>query len=488
MLQAAVAYYRATGDRTLLDAGVRFVDNYLLPQFGPGEKQTPIVSGHPEIEMALIELYRTTGERKYVDLAGYILRGDARIPLSHDRTVYMFSGTPFTERTKLEGHAVRAMYACCGATDYFMETGDPVYWKTLEALWEDLSRDQMYVTGGVGARSQGEAFGEAYELPNAQAYGESCAAIGNMMWNWRMLSATGEAKYADVIERALYNGINSGMSLEGTLYCYRNPLAFNPATGDQIRNTWYDTTCCPPNIQRTFSSLPGYFFSSAKDGVYVHLYDNAEMQWRLDSGTGLKLKQKTEYPWKGDVHLTVAPERAEEFTVYVRVPAWSRETSVRVNGEAVGNVVPGQYLAVRRHWAAKENAIKISFDMQPRLIEANPAVADDRGQVAVQRGPLVYCMEALDQEHDAGVKNFPLYMASLKGDITTEWKPELLDGVVVLEHHGLRAPEPVSGALYAPAAGVASKPEPARIRLIPYYAWANRKPSPMQVWIPVATA
>ena len=188
------------------------------------------MAGHPEIEMSLVELYRTTGNRRYLDLAGYILQGDPRVPLQQRQITYMFCGVPFTSRTKLEGHAVRAMYACCGATDYYLETGDPAYWQTLNRLWDDLAEHQLYVTGGVGARSDGEAFGNAYELPNETAYGESCAAIGNMMWNWRMLSASGDAKFTDVMERALYNGINSGMSLDGKLYCYRNPLAFDPST------------------------------------------------------------------------------------------------------------------------------------------------------------------------------------------------------------------------------------------------------------------
>ena len=284
MLQGAIAYYRATGDRILLDAGIRFVDRFLLPNYGPGANQKGIVAGHPEIEMALIELHRTTGNDKYLHLAGYILHGDERIPLRPQQITYMFCGIPFTARTKLEGHAVRAMYACCGATDYYLETGDQAYWKTLSTLWDDLTRHQLYVTGGVGARESDEAFGDAYELPNARAYGESCAAIGMMMWNWRMLAASGEARFSDVVERALYNGINSGMSLDGTTYCYRNPLAFDPS-GDPsdrnapenfIRNPWYDTTCCPPNLERTFASLPGYFYSTSADGIYVHLYDNSE--------------------------------------------------------------------------------------------------------------------------------------------------------------------------------------------------------------------
>jgi hypothetical protein len=485
MLQGAIAWYRSTGDRTLLDAGIRMVNDFVLPNYGPGPTQTPIVSGHPEIEMALIETYRTTGDKRHLDLAGYILQGDPRVPLPKDRIVYMFCGIPFTSRTRLEGHAVRAMYACCGATDYFLETGDPAYWNTLDTLWNDLARDQMYVTGGVGARSQGEAFGEPYELPNAHAYGESCAAIGNMMWNWRMLAASGEAKHADIIERALYNGINSGMSLDGRLYCYRNPLAFDPATGDHIRNPWYDTTCCPPNIERTLATLPGYFYSTSKDGIYVHLYDNAELNWRLESGTPIRITQQTRFPWSGDVRLTVAPGHEDEFTTYIRIPSWSHYTSVRVNGEAIRGATSGQYLAIRRRWLARETVIEISFDMRPTLVHANPAVADDRGRVAIQRGPLVYCMEGLDQKQGTNSKSFPLYQASTIGAIEPVWKPGELDGIMVLEHHGSKLPPDVESALYASVTGKPS-PEPAKLQLIPYYAWANREPSPMQVWIPLA--
>ncbi len=312
MLQGAIAIYRATGDRTLLDAGIRCVDDFLLPNYGPAANQKGIVAGHPEIEMALVELYRTTGKRAYLDLAGYILHGDPRIPLRPQQITYMFCGVPFTTRTHLEGHAVRAMYACCGATDYYLESGDADYWKTLNLLWDDLNQHQLYVTGGVGARESGEAFGDAYELPNARAYGESCAAIGVMMWNWRMLSASGDARFTDVIERSLYNGINSGMSLDGRTYCYRNPLSFDPvgnpndrhAPEGKIRNPWYDTTCCPPNLERTFASLPGYFYSTSDDGVYVHLYDNSTINWRLHDGAAFRIKQETRYPWDGDVKIT----------------------------------------------------------------------------------------------------------------------------------------------------------------------------------------
>lgn len=487
LLQSAIAYYRATGDPTLLDAGMRFVDNFLLPNYGPGANQAPIVAGHPEIEMSLIELYRTTGNKQYLNLAGYILQGDPRIPLTNRQIVYMFCGVPFTSRTKLEGHAVRAMYACCGATDYYLETGDPTYWKTLNALWDDLAEHQLYLTGGVGARSDGEAFGNAYELPNERAYGESCAAIGNMMWNWRMLSATGDAKFTDVMERALYNGINSGMSLDGKMYCYRNPLAFNPATGDKIRNPWYDTTCCPPNLERTFASLPGYFYSTSAEGVYVHFYDNSEMQWHLEDGTRLILKQTTQYPWEGAVQISVAPASPEEFTLFVRIPGWSKQNTVKVNGEDVSGITPGKYLPLHRKWASGDK-VELAFDMHPQVIHANPAVADDRGRIALQRGPVVYCMEQLDQTVAATEpENFPRYVARLTETTTSQHEPELLNGVVILEHPGALLPA-AKPSLYQAAVPQHTSGEEIKLRMIPYYAWSNRELSAMQVWVPYQQA
>jgi uncharacterized protein len=485
MIQGAIAFYRATGDRTLLDASTRFVDGYLLPDFGPDTEKKPIFSGHPEIELALIELYRTTGEKKYLTLASYILQGDDRIKVPPRAYVYHFCGTPFTARTHLEGHAVRAMYACCGATDYYMETGDESYLKTLNVLWNDLVSSQMYVTGGVGARSQGEAFGDSYELPNFTAYGESCAAIGNMMWNWRMLTATGEAKYADVIERALYNGINSGMSLDGTLYCYRNPLAFDPSGGDQIRNPWYDTTCCPPNLERTFASLPGYFYSTNKDGLYVHLYDNSRLDWRLEDGTGLKVVQKTNFPWDGSVDITVSPAKPAEFTLNLRIPGWSIGTQVQVNGAPVSGATAGQYLPVRRPWAPGDT-INVKFNMTPQVIEANTRVVDDYGRVAVQRGPLIYCLEQLDQP--TGV---PLYDVALDlrpnsaSQFHEELEGNLLGGIVVLKHVGAASEKSASDdKLYSSYSRSPSQTRQVELRFIPYYAWANRAATPMQVWTP----
>jgi DUF1680 family protein len=481
MLQGAIAYYRATGDRRLLDAGIRFVNDFLIPNYGQAPKK-PIVSGHPEIEMGLIELYRITGDRRQLDLAGYILEGDARIELPERRTIYMFSGTPFRARTKMQGHAVRAMYACCGATDYYLETGDRTYLQTLNRLWNDMTTTKMYVTGGVGSRADGEAFGDSYELPNFRAYGESCAAIGNMMWNWRMLAVTGEAKFTDVMERALYNGINSGMSLDGTLYCYRNPLAFDPSTGDKIRNPWYDVTCCPPNLERTFGSLPGYFYSTSGDGIYAHLYDNSELDWHLENGVGLKVTQKTNYPWDGGVGITVNPAQASEFTFYLRIPGWADQAQVAVNGKGVTGVKPGEYLPIRRRWSPGD-VIQLNVEVKPQVIEANPRVADDTGRVALQRGPLIYCLEEIDQPSGVSLSDVAVNPGHHAAEqFQTEFKSDLLGGMVVLHHDGaLYERGGAETALYSRY----SREERSRripLTFIPYYAWANRQATSMQVW------
>ncbi len=480
LIQAAVAQYRATGDQRLLECCLRFVDDYLIPQFGPEAGKRPVISGHPEIEMGLLELYRLTGDPRHLKMAGYILEGDKRATLTRDEIVYMFCGIPFPSRTKLEGHAVRAMYACCGATDYYMETGDDRYMKTLRVLWEDLVRDQMYVNGGVGARRKDEAFGDAFELPNASAYGESCAAIGNVMWNWRLLHATGDARHADVIERALYNGINSGMSLSGTLYCYRNPLAFDPTAGPQIRNPWYDTTCCPPNLERTFASLPGYMYSTGAEGLYVHLFHNSTLDWRLETGLPIRVEQRTEYPWDGTVRITVSPAHEAQFTVYLRIPGWSKGTRVSVGGKAVEGVEAGKYLAIKRVWRPGDVA-EMQMDMTPQMVRADSRVAEDQGRVAVQRGPVVYCAEDVDQNGKGSVQDLRIKSG---GGFVVRREAGLLGGVDVLEHAGARLEASAAGdGLYADVAGASSRP--ATVRMVPYYAWANREPSGMAVWLPL---
>jgi len=481
MLQAAIAYYRATGNRRLLDGGIKFAD-YLLENFGPEKR--PALTGHPELEMALVELYRTTGDRRYLDFAGYLLSGveRQRLKLTDQQVVYMFSGIPFTSRTQLEGHAVRAMYAASGATDYALETGNPDYLRTLEILWRDMADHKLYITGGVGSRSEGEAFGEPYELPNAQAYTESCAAIANLMWNWRMLALTGEARFADVIERALYNGINSGMSLSGTLYCYRNPLE---STGEKIRNPWYDTTCCPPNLERTFASLPGYLYSTSKDGVYVHLFQSSTLDWHLEDGTALKLSQQTDYPWGGEVTLKVDAAVSAKFSVFVRIPGWARSAQLNVNGQPVEReVTQGKYFEISRLWKPGD-AVRLALDMTPQLIASNPRVRENMGRVAVERGPLVYCLEQLDQPGVESIFDVTLPVGPGEGFVS-EFHPNMLGGIMALRHKGIATLKPLSDAPLYEHLEVARHPKGREVELtfIPYYAWANREMDAMQVWIP----
>ena len=477
LLQAGIAYYRSTGKRKLLDGGIRFVE-YLLREFGPAPKR-PLLTGHPELELALAELYRTTGDRRYLELAAYLFSGveRERLKLRERDVAYMFSGKPFTERRQLEGHAVRALYASTGAADYVLETGDEVFRRTVLRLWEDFALRKVYVTGGAGARAAGETFGEAYELPNRQAYSESCAAIAGMLFSQRLLHLTGEAKYADLMERALYNGICSGMSSDGTLYCYRNPLAA-PAN-DRIRNPWYDTTCCPPNLQRTFTALGAYFFSTSREGVWVHFYENAELKWRLESGTGMELAVKTGMPWQGETEIGVSPQKQEEFTLFLRIPAWSLATRVEVNGQRVREPVrPGGYLALRRVWN-KGDRVRVEFDMTPRRVFANPRVSEDHGKAALQRGPFIYCLEKHDNP------DVDVFEVSLNGRAGLEpvRGSGALSGAILLRTEGLAYDGPLSERpLYEfqPAA------PRRRVRLVfvPYYAFHDRGPADFTVWLP----
>ncbi|MBV8810354.1 MAG: glycoside hydrolase family 127 protein [Acidobacteriaceae bacterium] len=482
LIQAGIAYYRATGSRKLLEAGIRFAD-YVVDNFGPNKR--PFVTGHPELEMAMVELYRTTGETKYLEFVRYLFSGveKDRLKLKDAEIRYMFSGRPFTSHTEFEGHAVRALYAVSGATDYFTERGDPAYKRTLDLLWTDLTTRKMYITGGVGSRSAGESFGDPYELPAEQAYAETCAAVANVMWNFRMLNLTGDARYADVLERTLYNGANSGMSLSGTLYCYRNPLA---SSGDKLRNPWYDTTCCPPNIERLFESLPGYFYSTSRDGVYVSLYHSSELDWHLEGGPHLKLLQSTSYPWSGDIKFTVTPERPAEFALYLRWPNWAPAVDVEVNGQPMpvsSSTRRGSFIEISRIWNPGDT-VTLNLQMQSTPMVANPQVADEYGRIALQRGPLVYALEQIDQN---GVALTDIFWR-VTTPITAEVRKDLLGGVTVLKVSGQAAEKPVGEEpLYQPlSAAILLTKRPVPLTFIPYYTIANREPTPMEVWVPIS--
>lgn len=482
LIQAAIAWYRATGNRNLLDGSVRFA-NFIVDNFGP-EPKRPFVTGHPELEMAMVELYRTVGDPRYLEFTRYLFSSieKDRLKLKDADIRYIFSGRPFTSRTEFEGHAVRALYAAAGAADYFTESGDPGFKKSLDVLWKDLTTRKMYITGGVGARSNGESFGDPYELPNEQAYAETCAAIANVLWNFRMLAVTGQASYMDVMERALFNGVNSGVSLSGSLYCYRNPLA---SFGNFPRNPWYDTTCCPPNIERLFESLPGYFYGTGRSGIYVNMYGASILDWHLEDGTPLKLTQTTTYPWAGDIRLTVDTPKASDFTLYLRWPAWASTLDIAINGQPVslGTAEKGTYVGLTRSWKSGDS-VALTFPMPVTVTSANPRVSDDYGKVAVQRGPLVYALEQIDQ---AGAALGDLSVRT-PANGTAEVRKDLLGGVTLLKIAGsLAEKSTVEEPLYSLASVVSARPrKPVTLTFVPFYAVGNREPSPMEVWVPAA--
>lgn len=501
--QAAVAHYRATGENRLLDCAERLAD-YICAYFGPAEQgKHPGAPGHEEIEMALVELYRVTGERRYLEQAQYFVdaRGSHPSALVKQNDPQETGGTyhqdhvPFRALSEVIGHAVRMIYLDCGATDLCAETGDKALRDALNRQWANMTERRMYVTGGLGARHEGEAFGADYELPSDRAYAETCAAIANVMWNFRLLQLNGEAKYADLMELALYNGVLSGLSLDGTEYFYVNPLADD---GTHRRQPWFGCACCPPNIARLLASLPGYFYSAGpwrgEVWAYIHMYASGSAtlsspEWR---GHVLSLTQETNYPWDGIIKITITDAPAVNARILLRVPSWVESgATIQVNDEQPkpyvredgdnGDFVPHQYGQVCRQWKAGD-IIHLSLPMPVRTLAANPRVADTRNCVALMRGPLVYCIESADNPEidvrDVIVRSDAVFSAQAQ--------PNLLGGLTTLHFDGLVSDTSQWTSLYQPADSVPEPPsKSARITAIPYYAWANREAGPMRVWIPV---
>ena len=506
LIQAAIAYYRATEDTQLLDVLVPYIDN-VIDLFGPGKQ--PCWSGHPEIEMALVELYRTTGNKKYLDFAHYLLDEVDPGKTEKGREIdfrHYFAGLPFSSRKEISNHAVCALYVCCGAADYYLETGDQKIWQALMILWNDLTKYKMYVTGGVGSRPPDEAIGGRYELPNEHGYAETCAAIGNVMWNWRLLHASGEARFADIMELALYNGVLSGVSIEGDKYFYWNPLLSrsdfaeerydedsldllalkkSKGTSLNIRRPYYRTPCCIPNIQRMIASLPGYMYSTSTEGVWINLYHNSRLNWHLEDGKELVLIQNTEYPWDNTVEVTFESAPAEEFSLFFRIPNWTTSARVNINGSffcIVRN--PGRYYEIRRNWKGKDS-VKIVFDMPVKVVHANPHVRENLGCVAIQRGPLIYCLESVDHL-DVSVFDIvlPLNLRNTSHGFEVKFEPNFLGGVMTITNDVLAYGSALTDEkLYS----FERFPKPLRsvkMTAIPYFAWANRGASEMEVWIP----
>lgn len=445
LFQAAVAHHRVTGSTQLLDVATRFAD-LICDTFGPGAEQLHGVDGHPEIEMPLVELYRITGNTRYLGEAQHQL--DSRLGMGRmNDAVYPF--LHFREYARMEGHAVCGVYLAAGATDIYSETGEAALKDTLDRLWDNMTEAQMYVTGGIGSRWDNEAFGADYEQP-ARAYAETCASIGSLMWNARMLLVDGGAKYADLMERILFNGFLSGLSLSGTEYFYQNPMADD---GRHRRQAWFGCACCPPNVARLLAQLPGYFYGTdAAGAAYVHLYADSRAVLPLPDGRTVSLTQTANYPWDGTITLTVGTPGP--LALNLRVPGWADGAALAVNGDPQPAPTPGTYAHIERDWA-EGDTVTLTLPLPVRREVAHPRATSQRGQAVLGRGPLVYCFEAADNPaFDLRDIRLPAAL-----DFQPEFVPGLLNGVTIL--HG-NAPAPVTA--------------------IPYYAWANRQPGLMAVW------
>jgi DUF1680 family protein len=481
LYEAAVAHYQATGKRTLFDVAIRTAD-LLVATFGP--HKASIWPGHQITEMGLAKLYRVTGDERYLSLAKFML--DARGPdgAPGSGRPYNQSQAPVVDQTEAVGHAVRATYMYSGMADVAALTGDQRYVHAIDRIWQNVAERKLYITGGIGARSEGEAFGDDYELPNMSAYNETCAAVGNDYWNHRLFLLHGESRYIDVMERTLYNGLLSGVSLDGKAFFYPNPLE---SKGQHERSPWFGVACCPGNITRFMASLPGYIYAQRGESVYVNLFIGSTADIAMDSGHHLRIVQDTRYPWDGDVRLTLTPARSERLTLRVRVPGWTRNeavpsglyrfidtvtepVTVSVNDFAVPLAIEQGYAVISRRWQAGDHVV-VHLPMPVRRVSAAEQVAADRGRVALQRGPIVYAAEWPDNP-DGHVRNLALPADEA---LTREFRPSLLNGVEVVTGNAVAYTTDAGGQ-------VRSRKQP--FLAIPYFAWANRGPGEMIVWIP----
>ena len=477
--EGAVAYYQATGKRKILDVAIRLAD-YIDSVFGPDKKHD--VPGHEEIEIGLVKLYRVTGDEKYLKLAKFFIDERGQSERRKIYGEYCQDHKPVVEQDAAVGHAVRAGYLYSGMADVAALTGDKSYHDALERIWWDVVSKKLYITGGIGARGGGESFGDDYELPNKTAYCETCAAIANAMWNHRMFLLGGDAKYIDVLERVIYNGFLSGISLSGDEFFYPNPLA---SDGNYERSPWFDCACCPVNIVRFVPSLPGYAYAQQGDVLYVNLFIGGSATIKIADNTVL-LKQQTQYPWDGDVKITVEPERSAKFAICVRIPGWARnepvpgdlyrflnesseKATLEVNGESVDLNIKKGFASISRRWE-KGDCIELNLPMPIRRVVSHENVKDNTGRVAVQRGPVVYCFEGVDNPQ--GVAELTLQANARLRD---EFRGDLLGGIVTVKGQGrIRQPQQESEMVLNSIEVVA----------IPYYAWAHRGKSEMAVWLP----
>jgi DUF1680 family protein len=484
-----VAYFQATGKRQMLDVMGRYVA-LIDRTFGPGPDQKHGYCGHEEIEMALFKLHRVTGDPRHLALAAYFIneRGrhyegknyfDTEALIRKDPNkesfavpAYFQAATPVRDQQTAEGHAVRAMYLFCGMADLALEANDQTLVEPLLRLWSNVTQRRMYVTGGVGSAAHGERFTSDYDLPNESAYAETCAAIGLIFWAHRMALLQAEGRYFDVLEQALYNGALAGIALDGKKFFYVNLLE---SRGGHHRQAWFGCACCPPNIARLLASLSGYLYAVDEQGVYVNLYASSATTVTLGN-SAVKLEQTTNYPWDGMVRLAVTPAAAgSAFDVRMRLPAWCRQPALKVNGQVVKIDAQRGYACLHRQWQPGD-VVELTLPMPVERLEAHPAVAADCGRVALQRGPLIYCVEGLDNGANL---NDLLLPREARFDAVHD--ASLLGGVTVLKTSALRRDPGAWGDELYKAASTTCVPQ--SVTAIPYYAWDNRDAGEMLVWL-----
>lgn len=488
LIQAAVAHHRATGRPELLDVARRFAD-HLDSVFGPPGSGRRIdgIDGHPEVETALVELFRETGERRYLDLAGYFVDRHGHGLLGGE--AYCQDRVPLREATNVEGHAVRQLYLLAAAADLATETGEGELRAAAERLWQAMTTTKTHLTGGLGAHHDEEDFGDPYELPNERAYCETCAAIASVQWSWRMALLTGEARYSDLIERTLFNGFLAGVSLDGERWLYVNPLQVRDGHtdhgGDQSarRTRWFRCACCPPNVMRLLASLEHYLATGDDGGLQIHQY----VTGRYTSGP-FTVRAETDYPWHGTIALTVEEAPADRpWTLALRIPQWCGEFRVRcgeLTYDQTEAPVRDGLLRLERTWAPGDQIV-LELALEPRLTAADPRVDAVRGCVAIERGPLVYCLEQVD--HPGG--GLDDVVLDTTRPLAVKQRPDLLGGVTTVVAAGRRRHIPDAGWWpYRPADTGASPAdgEPVELTAIPYYAWANRQDGAMRVWLPTS--
>ncbi|MCM8759525.1 MAG: glycoside hydrolase family 127 protein [Candidatus Omnitrophica bacterium] len=453
LIQAAIAHFRSTGKENFLQIAKKWA-NYIVKKYE--KKEIVVNDGHPEVEMALVELYRTTGDEKYLKLAGTLME----MP-------YVYLGNKkFLEINEITGHAVRMMYLLSGATDYYLETRDPRYYKKIKQLAEDLYAGKYYITGGIGSRYQGEAFGFKYELPNLRAYCETCASIALMMWLYRMFFVEQDVKWFNLFERVLYNAFLASVSLDGREYFYVNPLA---SYGSYRRQNWYRTTCCPPNFQRFIASLPAYFYAKGKNEIWVNLYDTNQAKLKLADENTVLVDMKTDYPWSGKVKIDIKKHNNDRIKIHLRIPEWSDKTEVRFD-DKVFNAEKSSYFTLE---ISQSCSIDIEFDVKAEIYHSNPAVESDKNCVAICRGPLVYCLEGVDN-------NFDLFNFFLPQQCFQQQRDENFFNFVTVHGYGFLNTD--TDFLYRKGTPHYRFKE-VKFKAVPYFSWANRKKSSMILWI-----